>query len=170
MKALLIIFLATSLFLHAEEPKPVPASSDKEPPSKSKLGALSGLLKKIDQDGDGKLSDAEKEALHGKVKKGLLERYDADHDGKLSDEEKAKAKAEAKSKLNKDDPDGKDSALEIKLRAELTKRYDKDGNGKLDDTEKKAMLEAVKKLRDKDKEKDKDKSPAPPALPASAKP
>ncbi len=142
MKTILLAFLTTSLLLHAEEPK---SSSDKSDKSglKSKLGSL---LKKIDKDGDGKLDDAEKEALHGKVKQEVLERYDANKDGVLSDEEKAKAKADGQKKLNGGDDD---TPAEKKLRAEFNKRFDKDGDGKLNEAEKKAALEAAKKLREK---------------------
>ncbi len=143
MKTILLAFLATSLLLQADEPKSLSDKLDKS----GLKGKLGDLLKKVDKDGDGKLSDKEKEELHGKVKKEVLERYDENKDGVLSDEEKAKAKKDAQSKLNKDDKDM--SPAEAKLRAEFNKRFDKDGDGKLNEAEKKAALAAAKKLKEK---------------------
>lgn len=81
------------------------------------------LLKEFDKDGDGKLSDEERKAMHEAMKarmeerrKEMLEKYDTDGDGKLSEEERRKARA-----------------------AELIKRFDKDGDGKLDEAELAAM-------------------------------
>lgn len=143
MKPILLAFLASSLFLQADDSKSL---SDKLEKSGLK-GKLGDLLKKVDKDGDGKLNDSEKEALHSKAKKEVLERYDEDKDGVLSSEEKAKAKKDAESKLNKD---GKDmSPAEARLRAEFNKRFDKDGDGKLNEEEKKAAMAAAKKLKEK---------------------
>jgi Ca2+-binding EF-hand superfamily protein len=145
MRTIILAFLTTSLLLHAEEPKSSSEKNDKLDKSGLK-GKLGSLLKKIDKDGDGKLDDAEKEALHGKVKKEVLERYDANKDGVLSDEEKAKAKADGQKKLASGEDD---SPAEKKLRAEFNKRFDKDGDGKLNEAEKKTALAAAKKLREK---------------------
>lgn len=142
--------------------------AEEESPSSdtSKLkGALGSLLKKIDKDGNGKLDDAEKEALHAKVKKEILDRYDTDRDGKLSDEEKAKAKADGEVRLGKN---GKEtSELERKARAEFNKRFDKNGDGKLNEEEKKAALEAARKLRKQAESKDATPTPTPKQEPPS---
>lgn len=142
MKFYSLIFCLLPLGLHADDTKS----------SKDDLkGKLGDLLKKIDKDGDGKLNDEEKEAIHSRAKKEILTRYDKDGDGKLSDEEKAKAKADGNNLIKKD-KDGKDSESTAKIKAQLAKRYDKDGDGKLDEDEKKAATEAFKKLKDKAKE------------------
>lgn len=154
MRLIFIALLATSLIAQAEED----SSSD----SNKLKGLLGGLLKKIDKDGDGKLNDSEKEAIHGKVKKEVLKRFDKDGDGKLNAEEKAAAKAEAQQRVSSDGEES--SAIERKARAEFNKRFDKDGDGKLNEAEKKAALDAAKKLREKVDPKAK---PAP-AAPAPA--
>ena len=167
MKYFIFALFATSLMLQAEDTPPASGDSNGAAKVKSLLG---NLLKKIDKDGNGKLDDSEKEALHGKVKKEILDRYDADHDGKLSPEEKAKAKADGQAKI---DGEGKQSDLEKKARAEFNKRFDKDGDGKLNEEEKKAALDSAKKLREKVDPKKKpkaDSTPAPTAVPAPTTP
>ena len=152
----ILFLLALASPLPAEDPA---ASSGKEG-SKDAKGLLGKLLNKIDQDGDGKISDSEKEALHAKVKKEVLDRYDSDHDGKLSDEEKVRMKADVRKKADKD---GKGTnELETKARAEFNKRFDKDGDGKLNEDEKKTALAAMKKLKDKTDPKSSAPEAAPP--------
>jgi hypothetical protein len=84
------------------------------------------LVKEFDKDGDGKLSEDERKAMHEAVRarmeerrKEMLAKYDTDGDGKLSPEEEAKAR-EAR-------------------RAEMLKKYDKDGDGQLSEEERAAM-------------------------------
>ncbi len=84
------------------------------------------LVKKFDKDGDGKLSDEEKQTMHEAMqarreerRKEMLEKFDTDKDGKLSPEEEEKAR-EAH-------------------RAEMIKKFDKDGDGKLSEEERAAM-------------------------------
>ena len=152
---LLLVVLALILPTHAEDPKPQSGKDAK--------GALADILKKLDKDGDGKISDSEKEALHAKVKKDVLDRYDADKDGKLSDDEKAVMKAAMKKKFDKD---GKGfTELEAKTKAELTKRYDKDGDGKLNEEEKKNALAAMKKIKEKADPKSAKETSPPTAVP-----
>lgn len=83
-------------------------------------------LKKYDADGDGVLSEAEKEAAK---KAELIAKYDKDGDGVLSDEEKAAMEAAAAARRE---------AGKARM-AEMMKKYDKDGDGKLSDEEKAAM-------------------------------
>ena len=84
------------------------------------------MVKQFDKDGDGKLSDEERKAMHeaGKAKreerqKAMIAKFDKDGDGKLNDEERAAAKAAHE--------------------AEMIKKFDKDGDGKLSDEERAAM-------------------------------
>ncbi len=97
--------------------------------------------REFDTDGDGKLSDAEREAMMKKIReqaqarreayeKALLEKYDADGDGQLSDEEKQTARA-------------KES--EARRQRWLLRRFDKDGDGQLSAEETAAKDEAVKR-------------------------
>jgi len=91
-----------------------------------------------DTDGDGALSDSERETMQAAIKAEMetkkaemLTKYDTDGDGKLSETEK-KAMHEAR----KAEMEAKKAAMEAK--------YDADGNGTLSDTEKQAMHEARK--------------------------
>ncbi|MBT3201615.1 MAG: hypothetical protein HN350_17065 [Phycisphaerales bacterium] len=58
----------------------------------SKLRGMAGrqaeFMKKYDKDGDGKLSDEERNAMREEFRKRARERYDKNKDGKLSDEER----------------------------------------------------------------------------------
>lgn len=91
-------------------------------------GELPEILKPYDVDGDGKLSEEERQAYLKAVREGLVDRpgrpggdrpknpFDTDGDGKLSDEEKAAAQ----------------EAIRAKIEAERTKRFDeldKDDDG-----------------------------------------
>ena len=106
-----------------------PASHAADPPRNPfGNGALPEILKPYDVDGDGKLSEEERQAYLKAVREGLAERpgrpagerpknpFDTDGDGKLSDEEKAAAQ----------------EAIRAKIEAERTKRFDeldKDDDG-----------------------------------------
>lgn len=148
----IIPLLCSASLLFAEEEAPASETGKLK-------DALGSLLKKIDKNGDGKLDDTEKEALHSKMKKEILDRYDTDRDGKLSDEEKARAKADGQAKMGKNGKETSD--LERKARAEFNKRFDKDGDGKLNEEEKKAALEAARKLRKQAESKDAAPAPTP---------
>lgn len=116
------------------------------------------FLEKFDTDGDGQLSQEERDAARGAMGKGgkghgprkghghlskeeMLEKFDTDKDGKLSDDER-KAAHEA-------------------MKAKALEKFDADGDGQLSDDEKKAAHEAMKGQRGKeckkcDKNKDLD--------------
>ena len=113
------LLLGASLFATAQDPGPKRPNRPQGPPP-------AAILKEFDKDGDGKLSDAERQSMQEarkarmeEFRKKMLEKYDADGDGKLSDEEAAKARAERQ--------------------AEMLKKYDKDGDGKLSEAERAEM-------------------------------
>ena len=64
------------------------------------------LLKKFDKDGDGKLSEEEREAAKAARKAMILEKFDKDGDGELNEEERKAARAEMGPKRGKG-PKGK---------------------------------------------------------------
>jgi hypothetical protein len=98
------------------------------------------FVKRFDTDGDGQLSEAEKEAAreqyprmghgrHGREMRGrMLEKYDANKNGQLEPEEKEAAKRDREAR-----------------RAELMSRFDTDGDGKLNETEREAMREEMRR-------------------------
>jgi len=77
------------------------------------------LVAQFDTDGDGKLSEEEREAARERKHKELLEKYDADKDGALGEDERTKMKED--------------------IKAEILKKFDKDGDGKLSEEERAAM-------------------------------
>jgi hypothetical protein len=86
------------------------------------------LLHKADTDGDGRLSEAEREAAKAKFqenRKEFVAKHDTDSDGKLNDAERAAAKEQIKGRL-----------------MEAKDKFDTDGDGKLNETERKAAREA----------------------------
>lgn len=121
----------------AEEVAPV------EKPLKQKV------LAAHDKDGDGKLSEEEREAARGVMKekfearrKEAIAKFDKDGDGKLNEEEKQAAK-DARKK-------------------EMLEKFDKDGDGKLSEEEKKAAGAAIGKPPHRPGKRP-GKRPAPPA-------
>jgi len=104
------------------------------------------LLEKYDADGDGTLSEQEKETLrkamraHKDLDKTLkrqarLQRFDTDGDGVLSDDEKGAARDAMK----------KHGA---KRRQHMLERFDTDGDGQLSENERKAARQARKNRKD----------------------
>lgn len=96
------------------------------------------LLEKFDQDGDGKLNEAERSEVKKAMKKRheankakMLERFDTDKNGELSTEEK-KTALPALMKERKE------------IRAAVIKEFDKDGDGSLNPEERKGSREWVK--------------------------
>jgi len=83
---ILMVSIATALA------STVVAGEGKEKVNADKKAAF---LKEFDKDGDGKLSQEEKTAMHEARKQKMLKEFDKDGDGKLNDEEK-KAMQEAR--------------------------------------------------------------------------
>jgi hypothetical protein len=94
------------------------------------------IVKKFDKDGDGKLSEEEREAAKESLKKEMLTKFDKDGDGELSDEEREAAKKE---RMEKHEASKK----------EMLKKFDTNGDGELNDQEKEAMKKAMQEHRAK---------------------
>jgi Ca2+-binding EF-hand superfamily protein len=84
------------------------------------------LLKEFDKDGDGKIGEDERPAMHEAMKaRGearMLKEFDKDGDGKLSDTEREAAKARGE-----------------EMRKKMLDRFDADKDGQLSDDERAAM-------------------------------
>ncbi len=94
------------------------------------------LLKQFDTDGDGQLSETEREAVkaHMEAKKAaFIKKYDLDADGELNEDETAAMKASIKEKMEA-------------MKADLLTKFDADGDGKLTGEERKAAGEAARPL------------------------
>ncbi len=105
------------------------------------------MLEKFDTDGDGKLSDAEREAaqdemeaMRAKMRERMLAEFDKDGDGELNEAEREAAKKAWKDKHG-DEPGP--------IRERILKKFDKDGDGKLNEKEREAAKEAMKEHREK---------------------
>jgi Ca2+-binding EF-hand superfamily protein len=98
------------------------------------------FMKEFDKDGDGQLSEAEKEAArekyprmghgrHGRdMEARMLAKYDANKNGQLDPEEREVARRDREAR-----------------RDEMLKRFDTDGDGKLSESEREAMREEFRK-------------------------
>jgi hypothetical protein len=102
------------------------------------------FMKRFDTDGDGQLSEAEKQAAreqfpgmghggHGRrggpdMQARMLEKYDANKNGRLDPEEEDAARQDREAR-----------------RAEFMKRFDTDGDGKLSESERQALREQMRK-------------------------
>ncbi len=88
------------------------------------------LLEKFDVNGDGKLSQEEREAAKSaaqQTRAAIIAKYDKDGDGKLNAQEREAAKSAAQ-----------------QTRAAIIAKYDKDGDGKLNAQEREAAKEEFK--------------------------
>ena len=108
---------------------------DGPPPKRPFGGARFDISRaaEYDTDGDGTLSDTEKEAMQTAIKAEMeakkaemLDKYDSDGDGTLSETEK----------------DTMHEARRAEMEAKLLEKFDADGDGTLSDTEKAAMESA----------------------------
>jgi|GEM_PF-1686602 len=137
--------------LAAQEPPPGASEAGAPPPSAPQGPRVPPvLLKAYDKDGDGKLNEAERDALRADMQ-AAVKKYDANADGRLSPDEIEKAKAEnsvlaealsmrGQRKGPQDGERGPGGAERgPKLSPELLKAYDKDGDGKLSETEREAL-------------------------------
>jgi Ca2+-binding EF-hand superfamily protein len=98
------------------------------------------LFKRFDTDGDGQLSEAEKQAAreqfpgmgrgrrNPEMQARMLEKYDANKNGQLDPEEEQAARRDREAR-----------------RAEFMKRFDTDGDGKLSESERQAMRDQMRK-------------------------
>jgi Ca2+-binding EF-hand superfamily protein len=142
-RTLLLIFSSSFLL------SPVMAEEGKGGAKSSVSKIKDALMKHLDKDGDGKISDKDKESLFNVFKKDVLSKYDADKDGKLSPEEKMKAKEALEGLAKK----GKGATGDKTEPNPLLKQFDKDGDGKLSETEQAQAQKAMNKLLGDEKQK-----------------
>ena len=108
-------------------------------------GPPKAFLEKFDTDGDGKLSEQEREAAKAAMEEkrdAFIAKYDKDGDGKLNEEERKAAREEWKDQDRPNPPGGPS-------RERIIKRFDKDGDGKLNEEEREAAKAAMKEWREK---------------------
>ncbi|PLX15332.1 MAG: hypothetical protein C0601_13205 [Candidatus Muiribacterium halophilum] len=117
------------------------------------------MLKKLDTDGDGKISKTEKEKAKNfmkKIKNKFIEKYDLNKDGKLSNDEKSKIPEKIRNKINKvqkgfsgKERQGKSitGAKDPIIQEYYLKRYDDNDNGKIDREEKDLLIDELKTLK-----------------------
>ena len=86
-------------------------------------GGRAGFMEKYDTDGDGKLSEEERNAMREAFRKRSIEKYDKDGDGKLSEEER---------RAMRKDRGGVWAAATERWRLQ---HFDLDGDGKLSEAE-----------------------------------
>jgi Ca2+-binding EF-hand superfamily protein len=101
------------------------ASADGDKADKGERPDRKERIKKFDTDGDGQLSETEREAMRNARRDEMMKRIDTDGDGKISPEEREAAQAERE-------------AMRAERDAERTKREDTDGDGKVSDAERAA--------------------------------
>jgi len=106
------------------------------------------LLEQFDTDGDGTLSDAERQAAREARRAELLEKYDADDDGTLSDAERAAAVEAGDLPRHRDRRHHRHGRFGGRLLgpcpAEFLAAHDTDGDGTLSDAERQVAREARK--------------------------
>lgn len=108
----------------------------------SRRARMQEMMDRYDTDGDGVLSDAEREVLREAMRERgrqrmlerMTERFDADGDGELSEEERLEAEAEME-------------ARRIEWQIRMTERFDTDGDGQVSDAERDAAREQFRRDR-----------------------
>jgi len=172
----LFLFLSTALFSAPD------GKGEKKRPN---FPSREEMIKKFDSDGDGKLSDEEREKarkqMPGKGRKlppEVLQKFDKDGDGKLSDEERAAFRKQMVANgrklpphlMQRFDTDG-DGTLSDEERAgakqawedrkqEMIKKFDANGDGKLSVEERREAIKQAK-LGDKTEDSQKEELSAP---------
>mgnify|MGYP001549693986 CR=1 FL=1 len=96
------------------------------------------LLEKFDTDGDGQLSETERQAAKAAREAKMLEKFDANGDGVLSDDEKPQR--------GRGRRHGRSGNRE-EMKAKLLEKFDTDGDGQLSETERQAAKAAREALR-----------------------
>ncbi len=105
------------------------------------------IMKRFDTDGDGVLSDTEREAMRAAMpprrggprgerpsREEMTKRFDTDGDGVLNEEERAAMQASIDARR----------AERQQRRQEMLKRFDADGDGQLSDAERQTMRETLR--------------------------
>lgn len=118
---------------------------------------------RFDVDGDGKLSDTERQAAREAHKQIRMQRLDTNNDGQVSDAERSAAKEKHRAKMiERFDSDGdgtlNDAERQVakeKHHEKMMKRFDVDGDGELNDAERDAAKQARDKFRER-READRD--------------
>lgn len=115
-----------------------------------------GFKARLDTDGDGTVSDAEREAGRAAMKARMLERFDTDGDGTLSETEREAMKAARPEGRMGKGPRGHkgmgprgdmDPEKAAEMKAAMLNRFDTDGDGSLSETEREAMKAAHEAIR-----------------------
>ena len=99
-------------------------------------------MDRFDTDGDGEISEEEREAIRDfwrqrreeERERRLVERFDADGDGILNEDERMVAEAEME-------------ARRVERQARMTERFDTDGDGQLSEAESQAARESFRRGR-----------------------
>lgn len=144
----LVLALGGSVALAQTETNAPPKKKGQKPNSEMK-GSKPGreeALKRFDADGDGTLSETERQEMHKAMpnrryrsggpqgdrpsQEEILKRFDTDGDGVLSESEREALRAERK-----------------RIREEHVKRFDTDGDGQLSKEERKTMNETLRDER-----------------------
>lgn len=122
----LFLFLALGFGGCKKDPAPTPGEAN-QPQAPARPTAEQKALDKFDADGDGALSNAERE----KMNQTFVEHFDTDGDNKLSDKEREIARRRSKATVVTANP--KVSTPESA--AAFLNRFDTDGDGKLSPAE-----------------------------------
>jgi len=131
---LIVVLTALLLAVPARAQQEMPAADTPDEGAGRMKKNYQELIKRFDQNGDGRLDDAERAEAEkarelieknrgaGKFREQLRRRFDQDGDGRLDDRERAAAE---------------------KFHAEQVKKFDRDGDGQLNDAEREAALRAL---------------------------
>lgn len=162
------------------------------PPGAGRL-SREEMIKKYDQNGDGKLDETERnvrreeimktrakaaedrstaESTPGRSREAVIKEFDKDGDGKLSDTERQVAMVEMRKRYQAQVMSGRtgdSNGRPAPDPAGSLKKYDQDGDGKISDTERAAMREDLKKNMEKRRPRPGQKPGAPAPAPEAKK-